>query len=103
LLLITSIVFILVLSAGDIAVGRSLGSDLNLSEKIILLIVLILDFLLLNGLIDGQLRLFKSQSVSMLFASQALLEVKLDLRGTHSLVKYLVWEGAGQLLEALIG
>jgi hypothetical protein len=39
----------------------------------------------------------------MLFAGQALLEVKLDLRGTHSLVKYLVGKGAGQLLEALIG
>ena len=39
----------------------------------------------------------------MLFAGQALLEVKLDLRGTHSLVKYLVGKSAGQLLEALIG
>lgn len=65
--------------------------------------MLILDFLLLDGLIDGQLCLFKSQSVSMLFAGQALLEVKLDLRGTHSLVKDLVGKGAGQLLEALIG
>ena len=65
--------------------------------------MLILDFLLLNGLIDGQLRLLKSQSVSMFFAGQTLLEVKLDLRGTHSLVKYLVGKSAGQLLEALIG
>ena len=65
--------------------------------------MLILDFLLLDGFIDGQLCLFKCKSVSMLFAGQALLEVKLDLRGTYSLVKYLVGKGAGQLLEALIG
>ena len=39
----------------------------------------------------------------MLLAGQALLEVKLDLRGTHSLVKDLVRESAGQLLESLIG
>lgn len=65
--------------------------------------MLILDFLLLDGLIDGQLCLLKSESMSMLFAGQALLEVKLDLRGTHPLVKDLVGKGAGQLLEALIG
>jgi len=39
----------------------------------------------------------------MLLAGQALLEVKLDLRGAHSLVKDLVRESAGQLLESLIG
>lgn len=65
--------------------------------------MLILDLLLLDSLIDGQLCFLKSESVSMLFAGQALLEVKLDLRGTHSLVEDLVGKGAGQLLEALIG
>ena len=65
--------------------------------------MLVLDLLLLDGLIDGQLCLFESESVSMLLAGQALLEVKLDLRSTHSLVKDLVGQSAGQLLEALIG
>lgn len=65
--------------------------------------MLILDLLLLDSLIDGQLCFLKSESVSMLFAGQALLEVKLDLRGTHSLVEDLVGKSAGQLLEALIG
>ena len=64
---------------------------------------MILDVLLLDSLIDGQLCLLKSESVSMLFAGQVLLEVKLYLRSTHPLVKDFVRKSASQLLEALVG
>lgn len=91
MLLVIFIVFSLVLSTSNLTVGRGLGSDLDLSKKILFFILLVFNLLLLDSLINCELCLFKGKDVGMLLTSHALLEVKLYLRCTHTLLKDRVW------------
>lgn len=102
LFLISALVLLKVFGPDDLSVRRSFWSDLNFAEEVIFLVLVVLDFLLLDSLIDGQLSPLKCSNMHVLLASHALFELEFNGVDTHALLKDFIWQSAREFLKALI-
>lgn len=102
LFLISALVLLKVFGPDDLSVRRSFWSDLNFAEEVIFLVLVVLDFLLLDSLIDGQLSPLKCSNMHVLLASHALFELEFNGVDTHALLKDFIWQCAREFLKALI-